>query len=91
MRVRTDENVQVTTRTTTIIGKAFGTAAAAATGTGTAVTKENTVSQTIPTRAMVGKVIGGLRGGARRAALGDISNAGAQPKVPLSPKHKLNI
>jgi hypothetical protein len=90
MRVRTDENVQVTTRTTTIIGKAFGTAAAAA-ATGTAVTKENNTSQTIPTRAMVGKVIGGLRGGARRAALGDISNAGAQPKVPLSPKHKLNI
>ena len=78
MRVRTDENVQVTARTTTIMGKTFGATAA----TGTAMTKENNNSQAIPTRAMVGKVIGGLRGGARRAALGDISNAGTQPKVP---------
>jgi hypothetical protein len=32
-------------------------------------------------RPVVGKVIGGIKGGARRAALGDISNA-AQSKVP---------
>jgi hypothetical protein len=31
-------------------------------------------------RPMVGKVIGGIKGGARRAALGDISNA-SQAKV----------
>ena len=30
---------------------------------------------------MAGKVIGGLKGGARRAVLGDISNSGHQPKV----------
>ena len=80
MRVRTDENVQITSRTTTIINKAFGATAPS----GMAMTKENNNTQAIPTRAMVGKVIGGLRGGARRAALGDISNAGTQPKVHLS-------
>jgi len=65
MRVRTDENV-VQARTG-IVGKTFS-----------AVPKENTL--TVAPRPAVGKIIGGLKGGARRAALGDISNA-AQTKV----------
>jgi hypothetical protein len=65
VRVRTDENVPVQTRTG-IVAKTFGvsTAAAVTAQAGGAV------------RPLVGKVIGGLKGGARRAALGDISNAG---------------
>jgi hypothetical protein len=34
-------------------------------------------------RPIVGKVFGGLRGGARRAVLGDISNAAAQTQVGI--------
>jgi hypothetical protein len=41
-------------------------------------TKENS-----QTRPLVGKVIGGIKGGAKRAALGDISNA-APTKVLFS-------
>jgi hypothetical protein len=67
MRVKTDENVQVQTRTG-IIGKTFGG--------GTAMTKENNNTKNVATRPMGGKVISGLKGGARRPALGDISNAG---------------
>jgi hypothetical protein len=70
MRVRADENVQVPTRTG-IIGKTFGVA------TGSAMVKENIQGAVRP---LVGKVIGGIKGGARRAALGDISNA-SQAKV----------
>ena len=66
MRVRTDENVPVQTRTG-IVAKTFGVSTAAA-----AVT----VQAGGAVRPLVGKVIGGLKGGARRAALGDISNAG---------------
>jgi hypothetical protein len=65
MRVRMDENV-VQTRTG-VVGKTFSP-----------VPKENTL--TVAPRPVVSKVIGGLKGGARRAALGDISNA-AQTKV----------
>ena len=67
MRVRTDENVQ--TRTTAVVGKTF---------TAAATTKESIT--TVGPRQMA-KVAGGLKGGARRAALGDISNAAAQTQV----------
>lgn len=74
MRVRTDENVQVQTTRTGIIGKTFG---------GTAMTKENN-AQTVPNRATGGKALGGLKGGARRAVLGDISNGGAHQTTTVS-------
>jgi len=63
-----DENVQVHTRTG-VVGKTF------IRQTSTAMTKENTQPRTI-----AGK-IAGLKAGARRAALGDISNASHQTKV----------
>jgi len=70
MRVRqqTDENVQIQTSQRPIqgiIGKPTGTV------------KENVhiQAQGVAVRPLVGKVIGGLKGGARRAALGELSNA----------------
>ena len=68
MRIRTDENAPAQTRTG-IVGKTFGAT------TTTTVVKE-TVTTGGAVRPIVGKVIGGLKGGARRAVLGDISNAG---------------
>lgn len=65
-----------TTRTS-IVGKTFG----GVTTTTTTMVKE-TVQMGGAVRPLVGKVIGGLKGGARRAALGDISNAG--PSTVLS-------
>jgi hypothetical protein len=81
-----DENVQVNTTRTGIIGKTFS---GNSTTTTTTTTKENSTTTTVPTRPMAGKVIGGLKGGARRAVLGDISNAGHQPKVV--PKGKVKV
>jgi hypothetical protein len=75
MRVRADENIHVQTRTG-VIAKTFGAAA-----TGTRSTKENP-TRPIPTRPMASKITGGLKGGARRAVLGDISNAG-RPTVSI--------
>jgi hypothetical protein len=67
MRVRqqTDENAQVhSTRQAGIIGKTLGVQ-----------TTENVQGQGVAVRPLVGKVIGGLKGGARRATLGDLGNA----------------
>jgi hypothetical protein len=69
MRVRTDENVHVQTRPGVIV-KTVGGAVAE-----TRTTKENP-ARPVPTRPMAGKAVGGLKGGAKRAVLGDISNAG---------------
>jgi G2/mitotic-specific cyclin 1/2 len=71
MRVRTDENAGVQQQLG-IPGKTFGQNNNAATAPANA--QENAAT-TAPARPLVGKVMGGLRGGARRAALGDISNA----------------
>ena len=68
MRIRTDENAPAQTRTG-IVGKTFGV-------TTTATVVKETVTTGGAVKPIVGKVIGGLKGGARRAALGDISNAG---------------
>lgn len=67
MRVRTDENAGVQQ-----LAKTFGQNNNVATATANA--PENAAT-TVSARPLVGKVMGGLRGGARRAALGDISNA----------------
>lgn len=85
IRVRTDENVPAHSRTG-IVGKTFGVSAA--TTTTTTVVKE-TLMAGGAVRPIVGKVIGGLKGGARRAALGDISNAG--PSSVLTPRMTLLI
>ena len=74
MRVgRTDENA-VASQYHGIVGKPFGHNNNAATA------KENAASAVAAARPLVGRVNGGLRSGARRAALGDISNA-PQAKV----------
>ena len=74
MRVgRTDENA-VAGQRHGIVGKPFGHNNNAATA------KENAPSAAAAARPLVGKVNGGPRSGARRAALGDISNA-LQAKV----------
>jgi len=69
---RTDENA-VSSQYQGIVGKPFGQ-------NNNATTKENASSAVTAGRPLVGKVMGGLRSGARRAALGDISNA-PQAKV----------
>jgi len=74
MRVKTDENAQVHNTRTGITRKTFN-------GSNNITTKENSSTTTVSTRPMAGKPIGGLKSGARRAVLGDISNAGQQPKV----------
>ena len=74
MRVKTDENAQVHTTRTGISGKTFS-------GSNVATTTTENSKTTVPARPMAGKAIGGLKSGARRAVLGDISNAGQQPKV----------
>ena len=76
-----DENIQIHTTRTGIVGKTFS-------GNST-TTKENSITSTVPTRPMAGKVTGGLKGGAKRAVLGDISNAGQQPKVVTIKKQML--
>lgn len=71
MRVRTttDENIQLhNTSRTGIIGKTFGVST-------TTVKDSIPQHQGVAVRPLVGKVIGGLKGGARRTALGEISNA----------------
>jgi G2/mitotic-specific cyclin 2 len=75
MRVRTDENAVVQQQQQQqlgIPGKTFGQNNNAVTATANA--NENAVIA-VPARPLGGKLMGGLRGGARRAALGDISNA----------------
>ena len=71
-----------TTRTS-IVGKTFG-------GVSTATTTmvKETVQVGGAVRPLVGKVIGGLKGGAKRAALGDISNAGPSTVPPFF-KHQV--
>ena len=75
--MRTDENLPLQTRTG-IVGKTFGVGTAAT----AALVKETVQAGGGAVRPLVGKVIGGLKGGARRAALGDISNAGPSTVSP---------
>jgi len=68
MRVRTDENA-VLPQQPALHAKAF------VQNNVPPVNAKESVPPAVPARSLVGKAMGGLRGGARRAALGDISNA----------------
>jgi|SRR5579859_258454 len=89
MRVRTDENVQSVVSRTGIVGKTFGG------GTSTTGTKENS-TVVGGGKVIVGKAMTGIKAGAqRRAALGDISNAGPSKVIVtpllLFPSHEKDV